>query len=827
MKLKHVFLSSLFLSATFVACTNDDFAESSAPVNTKGAIALGEGFSINVTKPGIANTRAEFNEKLQPVWEEGDQIGAAWYHMVTKIEDDKETVSPGGTSNIGSVYGGLYSNHPFTLSKGAGTTGATFTSPTNAFAGAYILYYNYDPTVSMKSDAIPVKVDAKQVMDCKTNTLAAVNDNMFSYGVAKFVPGGPKTGNFTLTQVPVLWKLAFRAKDQVLLGMIKDLSIEKVIVMATNAEGNYSAGKSVLVTEGSIKPGTTAPTVANYNDDELPAAVYAPEASSEVDHFTLSVENGNADYTIKELNTLTKPFYFSMLPFKADAKEVTIKVVAKNGMVFKTVYKESDEEGKKALAQVFNAEGGAVAENGQVVLNVTLDVTEQDDVIYTESQFKTKLEEAIASGKNATLKIGEDLELAEELVYSNAKNSVTVTVGSDNEKHSITVPSLDITKGNLKFASPLIVKGDAEISAHSKFEAEELAVEGKMSAEGVADIKAKAIKELNIATSGEVTLQGAVTTINNEGTLEISNAKLKTVNNSGQRGNITIGATVENNGTFTNAAAVTIAADFKNNGIFNQNGTLVANAKFENKAGATLNINLGTNSMQFENAAATANPKKAAAVINVAKDATLTAEASSVNKGKIVVNGTLAEAAANALTQNDADAVVEVSGTLTFTATHTAWTQGSIVMQSTDATVTGNAATEKISLVINKDSDISGALTGVTDLIINGNYTIKDGKADILKKYNLCLKGGTVTLEESMTMDSGKTVTVAGNVILTSADAQTLTLVGTTNEVLRGAKLTVAGKVTLADGSATIITHNNLEKTGENATVTITQKNEI
>lgn len=825
MKLKHVFLSSLFLSATFVACTNDDFAESSAPVNTKGAIALGEGFSINVTKPGIADTKAEFNDKLQAVWEEGDQIGAAWYHMVTGIEDDNETVSPGGISNIGSSYGGLFSNHPFTLSKGAGTTGAEFTSPTNAFAGAYILYYNYDPTVSIKSDAIPVEVKAKQVMDCKTNTLAAVNDNMFSYGVAKFVPGGPKTGNFTLTQVPVLWKLAFRAKDQVLLGMIKDLSIEKVIVMATNTEGDYSANKSVLVTKGEIKPGT-APTVANYNDNEIPAAKYDPVAASEVDHFTLSVENGTADYTIKELNTLTKPFYFSMLPFKGKAKEVTIKVVAKNGMVFKTVYKESDTEvGKMALAQVFNAEGGAVSENGQVVLNVTLDVTEQDDVIYTESQFKTKLEEAIASGKNATLKIGEDLELTEELVYSNAKNSVTVTVGSTKEKHSITVPSLDITKGNLKFVSPLIVKGDADISAHSKFEAEELSVEGKMSAEGVADIKAKAIKELNIATSGEVTLQGAVTTINNEGTLEISGAELKTVNNSGQRGNITINANVKNNGTFTNAAAVTIAGNFENNGIFTQNGTLVANAKFKNNSGATLNINLGANTMQFENEAATANPKKAAAVINVAKGATLTAEAGSVNNGKIVVNGTLNEAAADALTQTGANAVVEVSGTLTFTATHTAWTQGSIVMQSTDATVNG-AATDRISLVINKDTDLTElAGKGATDLIIDGNYTIENGKANNLKDYNLCLKGGTVTLGEAMTMESGKVVTVAGNVILTSTAAKTLTLDGSENEVLRGAKLTVAGMVTLTGG--TIITHNNLEKSGDKSSVTSTLDNKI
>ena len=145
MRLKHVLFSSLFLSAAFVACTNEELIDVQTPsVNVEDAISLGEGVTISAYMG--ADTKAYFDKVgngVKGLWEDTDEIGAAWYNKVAKggINDEGEVVTP-------TPFTSFQSNERFAYDKAVGQYGAQFVSWSNIMAGAYVLYYPYNSEIT-------------------------------------------------------------------------------------------------------------------------------------------------------------------------------------------------------------------------------------------------------------------------------------------------------------------------------------------------------------------------------------------------------------------------------------------------------------------------------------------------------------------------------------------------------------------------------------------------------------------------------------------------------------------------------------------------------
>lgn len=843
MKLKNVLLSGLFLSTAFVACTNDDFTEISTPVNNNGAIALGENFTINVDKAD-ALTRAVFNDKFAPTWEKTDVLGAAWVHQVTDFDEETNEVIACGT--IGSTYGNLYSNHPFELTEGAGTGSAKFQTVTNAFAGAYALYFPYDPSVSKTMASIPVKMKTYE-LDCK-EPLKNVSENMFSYAPVAFVPGGNQTGKFELGQVPVLVRMSFTPDKKLNMNLADGITIKNIVIIAKKGEN------TVLASEGKIAT-DKAPGKDNYNgtDNKDLSEIIAYSTVKTTESLFITAKNSdNEDYKlIKEDVATKKEFIFSILPFTDKADQVIVKVVTDKG-VFASTIKGGVSDAITAKLKMFE---NAAKEGGQVRVNIPLDVTDNDKVIYTVEAFKEAWKDACDGKITEPLMLGTTLELTEALVCDKAA-TVTVTGGK------LVVPSMNLNYGkNIVFNSELEVKGKLYTSGASVFTADKLTAKD-VEIQGEATIKAAEIEKLTVAATATVDLSaagnaGKVKTIQVEnggrdgvvkGTLKLNKEHLEigTLNSNGIL-DLTLTEDYVNEGTMT-MGEMSIDGGYK----FINKGTLTLNGAFdgelENAAGATLYINADSEDMILTNKPADAVNGKAAGIVNIKLGVTLTAGAAAAvtNEGVMNISGSLVEAAdggvvggTNAyfnLNGHKTGATVD-GGILTFNSSNSAVLDGTIVKMNDNAKVeNGASAGENIALIItNKDkltaSDAAGTsdaavdLTGVETLIVNGNYTVNSERATELAKVNLQLNKGTVTLEADLTMGTSTKVIVADVVKVTTkantTDVKALTLVGEDNEVLAGASLTIAGYAKLAGSSNAVLKmHGNSVTTeGTNAAI--------
>ena len=640
MKLKYLLASGLFLSTAFVACTNDDFAEISAPASTEDAIALGESFTINVGKSG-AETRAAFNDGLQPYWQENDKIGAAWLHKVTEIDENNQVTST-GCSSIGTDYKMFYSNLPFTLIEGEGTNNGTFETVGNAFAGAYVLYSPYDPTVSMAGTEIPVTLKTYE-LNCEDRT-ENLTANMFSYSPVKFVPGGPQTDRFYLEQVPVLMRMVFVASEELNMNLQGGVTIQNIVLMAEDASGN------VLAEAGHIIPGT-APTAANYNyvpvdeNDVFNADwlgnIAKYENVGDVDHLFITAKGSdNADFQLLEEEVATKKaFEFSILPLSRKATKVTVKIVTADRGVYKTEYDYSN-----VADQAFIDEFNKAATNGKgtatVQLRVVLDMTAQDGVIYTADEFMKRWEAATTTGANPTLEVGTDLVLPEGLTCDNKNADVKV------KGHKITVPSINIAKNmGVIFENEVIVEGDVFTSGASGINAKNLSAKN-IEIQGQAELVLNKAEKLTVASSGVVTVSG----VNAQSSVDVIEV---------QKGNDTIGdltlgedlavsklesaGDVTLDGNFTNKGSMVLntlttgSYTLTNESTLTLNGTV--SGTIVNDANATLTINSGARSLKLTNNKATAK-KLADGVVNINNSVTLSD--GSVNNGTInVTNGTL------------------------------------------------------------------------------------------------------------------------------------------------------------------------------------------
>ena len=788
MKLKYVLLSGLFMSVGFAACTNDDFTEVQTPaVNTEDAISLGEGYTITVAN-GDADTRAYMEDLQTAVWEETDQLGAAWYDMITEFNDKDEVTEhkdfTKGAST--SVYSGV---RLFSLDGYVGDSkkAANFKTTEPISAGAYVLYYPYesgqlttagDLTVSMLDEEGNLPA---QTMDCN-DKYAGISANMFAYSPVAFLNGGAQstTENFTLNQLTNVFAIKFQvsANDKVF-NLIKGVKIAKVIISANGTSG------SVIPVEGTIK----VPTVTDYNTGKIGEAefVHGTEAA---DMLILDVANASDAYSIQELKKPTEAYYISTLPFSGDATSFTVQMLTEDGEVFAKTYSTSDTDGKK----VVDAINKLAKKEGQLIqLTVTLEDLVDTKTIFTADQFKAQWEDALTAKDGATLNVAQPLDLSDmDLTIDNEVADITI------KGEAVTVKSVNITKGALTIDNELTVAEDvtvgSDIDGLTTGTNGKLNVEGEMNVEGTTgELTIGEIATLTTTTSGEVTLKGAD-----------DKAALGTVAN---RGIITLSGEVAIAEELTNDGTLTIEGEVNNNGIINQdkvNGiTVSGTGVLNNNAGAELNIN-ATTKVKFVNAAKTT--KAAAAVINIAAEdndettVKLTASSGSENKGIINVDGTLD---ASNLTQTEADARIVIGekaakNSVILKASGSAVTGGRIMVASADQVKNNTNAPMAIEVTDEKEIE---NIPGIVNVIMSGDFEISSTSKFAEAGHNFYIQdGSTITLDGDITM--GSTVYIEGAVnVAAKGEKAEWSLCAGGNTIYAGGVLTTGKGVTLKGNS--------------------------
>ena len=780
MKLKYVLLSGLFMSVGFAACTNDDFTEVQTPaVNTEDAISLGEGYTITVAN-GDADTRAYMEDLQTAVWEETDQLGAAWYDMITEFNDkDEVTEHKAFTKGVStSVYSGV---RLFSLDGYVGDSkkAANFKTTEPISAGAYVLYYPYesgqlttagDLTVSMLDEEGNLPA---QTMDCN-DKYAGISANMFAYSPVAFLNGGAQstTENFTLNQLTNVFAIKFQvsANDKVF-NLIKGVKIAKVIISANGTSG------SVIPIEGTIK----VPTVSDYNTGKIGEAefVHGTEAA---DMLILDVANASDAYSIQELKKPTEAYYISTLPFSDNATSFTVQMLTEEGEVFAKTYSTSDTDGKK----VVDAINKLAQKEGQLIqLTVTLEDLVDTKTIFTADQFKAQWEDALENKEGAELNVAQPLDLSDmDLTIDNEVADITI------KGEAVTVKSVNITKGALTIDNELTVAEDvtvgSDIDGLTTGTNGKLNVEGEMNVEGTTgELTIGEIATLTTTTSGEVTLKGAddkaaLGTVANRGIITLS-------------GEVAIAEELTNDGTLT----INTNATVNNKGVVNQNGSVSGKGTFNNNAGAELNINAAT-TLKFVNEGKTT--KAAAAVINVAEGAKLTTSAASENKGIINVDGTLD---ASNLTQTEADARIVIGekaakNSVILKASGSAVTGGRIMVASADQVKNNTNAPMAIEVTDEKEIE---NIPGIVNVIMSGNFEISSTSKFAEAGHNFYIQdGSTITLDGDVTMGSTVYIEGAVNVVAKGKTAEWSLCAGG-NTIYAGGVLTTGKGVTLKGNS--------------------------
>lgn len=765
MRLKHVLFGGLFLTVGFAACTNDDFTEVQNPsVSAENALSLGEGYTITAASVADPATKSIFevaDGALMPYWESDDVIGARQYGVLGESNfKDGTIIGTPGAANETYDFG---TNIGFNWLEQVGDKyHARFQATNNVMAGSYVLYYPFDKSITMMSDEITVERNFENVTyNCaEGKKFEGINDRMFSYGEAAFM-GGVETGNFTLRQVPVVFRLNFGAENlQLVTG--QKLTIDRVILEAysnyTTTDGVIKGDKnaSVLATKGTVTAPTTPPTAAEYNSylaylagDEdgkpLPVAKYESDAASTVGHYTIVVEGGdNADYQIDGLNKATEgSIIFSALPFTEEAKLVIVKIVTDQGIVL------SKEYTKAADLKVFNA---ATEEGALVKTTVMVDTQTQDNTIYTVGQFNTQWEAALKAGKGK-LTIADPI-LLEDVTLTSETANANITIQSEDNA-TLSIAGINMQKGTLNINSSVKVSGDIVTTGNSELNIDGTDVE--VSAKNITldgDAKINKITEmtsLTIGQSGVVALTlpadakkvGKIT-INQGGQLTLNGGAINGYENNG--GKLTLAGAVTNYGEFEGAVATTGNGVFKNakgaTATFNvPTGAQSAPAiNFENEEGATINIEAedmddrfalnGTNN-------GTINVKKAQLTENAAGELKVGA------KGVVNVN----ETGFVALNNESA-----ISGWIIFKNKDTKYQAG----------LSAGAYAEKAAYSVTKTEDIADVLENIHKVFVDGDLNIKE---DLPVNHYLYIRVNQ-TLSDGATLSTNCPAYIEGDITL-------------------------------------------------------------
>lgn len=621
MKLKHVLFSSLFLSAALVACTNDEFAEMQVPsVDTADAISLGEGFTISGAQVAMdPSTKSFFEEESNGIkfnWEEDDILGAAWFNAIKEggIGRDGYVVSDAYVQQANS-NGKFAWNVDFNLDRFVGDDqgSAYFTANTNVSAGAYVMYSPWNEKISQEFSNIPVELEFPVTVNlAEGHEYDAVNENMFSYGVAAFVPGGRQTDKFNLRQVPVLFGLRLGIDYLKLVDLDNWQTIDRVVIEAYD-----NTGVTVLTTAGTVTPPTEDVTARKYNEyidfiadntndwenNPLPQAKYAGVENAKVNHYTIDLVNSDQQkYQISTIkDQLTDRIIFSSLPTMGEATKLVVKVITDKGITLTKTFDDATDPVDAAALAAFNK---AQTEGATVQLNVFVDSQSKDKIIYTAGQFQEQWDAAVKEGGKHTLVVADPVVLEDiTLTCSNPDADITIKLDDSQVKATLKLKGIDVERGMVTIEDcPVEVSGDIVSSAN-------LNIKGSVAAKNIIlnsnsnTMNIVAMENLEVRESGNVVLVlpnnaldaeniGNIT-VYNQGRLTVKSGymnKLVTVKDGGI---FTLTGDVTNLGTFTGKVATTntntVIGKFINAGT----ATLATGsiALVENMPGAVMNLN--------------------------------------------------------------------------------------------------------------------------------------------------------------------------------------------------------------------------------------------
>lgn len=760
MKLKHVFFSSLLLSVGFTACTNEDFTEANIPANAENAISLGEGFVITGAKytenPATKSLFEVVDGALMPYWEEDDVIGAAWYNYIKEGSINADgLVNESGCAKANTNFA-FASNTDFHYLEQVGDKyKARFRANTNVMAGAYVVYYPFDESVTTVSNQITVKRGFPIDINLASgHEFDAINENMFSYGEAAFIPGGRQTSYFKTRQVPVVYRLKFGASNLNIVGLGSSLTIDKIIMEAENA-----AGKSVLATAGNITPANdgelTADDYNNYiayvngenKDGKLPMATYKSDEESVVGHYTINVLGGDQTaYQIHKLDEATEgSFIFSALPFTEPATKITFKIILDNGIILSKLI---DAERDAAMLKVFNdANQSKDAEKDAKLVQENIFVNTQtvDNTIYTIEQFKAQWETALTSTEETTLTIADPILLENTTLEIPEKSKANIIIASEDNA-TLTVKAIDLKGGKLSFVNgDVVVAGDINTNGDAELKITDGALTAKnLNIGGKATLVIAEMESLYAQASSVITLtlpdeaeKSGEITVNEGAELDLKGGALSSIVNLG--GNLSVSGDVENTGSFEGAITTT--------------GT----GKFMNKKGATATFTSTTKAVISNEAGAT---------VNIDKNATLTLSNGSSNAGTInVKEGKLQlPATANFTQEDDARIYVEENGIVAGATSTTQITKGWVVLNHQDATVSKVSNNIAFSVkevadfknvgsyyaFVDADLEISENCQYLGNTYINANQTFSNGA--VLSGNNHMYINGDVTFSGEGTL---------------------------------------------------------------------------
>lgn len=609
MKFKHVLFSSLFLSAALVACTNDEFEEMQAPaVDTAEAISLGEGFTISGAKVAMnPATKSFFEEGANGIefnWEEDDILGAAWFNAIKEGGIQNGYVLKGYTKAANSEDKFAW-NVDFHLDRFVGEDqgSAYFTANTNVSAGAFVMYSPWNENISAEFSAIPVELKFPYTVNlAEGHEYDAVNENMFSYGVAAFVPGGRQTDKFSLNQVPVLYGLQLGIDRLKLVDLDNMHTIDRIVIEAYDANDN-----TVLTTKGQVTPPAEEMTARKYNDyidfianndndwgdNPLPKADYAGIEAAKVGHYTIALDNSNQEkYQISTLkDQLTDRIIFSSLPIMGEATKLVVKVITDKGITLvKTFDANAKDAAEKALALETLASFNKAQEEGALVtLKVRVDSQSDDNIVYTPGQFQEQWDVAIAANTPKTITVADPVILEDiTLECTNPQADVTIKLDESQVAAALSLKAINVERGKVTIECPVNVSGNINSSANLDIKgavtAKDIILNGNSNTMTVA-----AMNKLEVRESGKVTLVLPTDryAAGNIGTIEVyQSGELKV-----SKGMMNGPVKVYNNGKFT------IDGDVTNLKSFEGKVTTGTNGKFINAEGATATLAAGSNAV--------------------------------------------------------------------------------------------------------------------------------------------------------------------------------------------------------------------------------------
>jgi len=860
MKLKKVLFGSLLMSVAFAACTNEELLEVNAPADLKGAVSLGEGYTIEGVK-GI-NSRyvisAGANGALSAVWEKTDTVGGAWIGYQT--EDQVEAAQ-----DDFNEFTSVMSNHPFAFDKGStDMTVGKFSAPTNVYEGKYILYYPFNYKMKAVGPNVPVKFDANPVMDCTAGKeLDHVNANTFAWGMLT-AAGGPEAGTFSLNQAGNVWVIKLGV-DAANVDRAQNQVVEKIIIEASDKFYN----------EGYLKANGKA---AAENKYAKYTGVYNDGAET-ISTYILSPENATADYQITAAGATgmtKKPFYLSTLRAKSDITEFTVRAIMANGRIFsKKIELDTEDSASKTLFQKItrkDADGKDIKEGKIIELNVILDTEEVAGSIYTVDQFN----KAMAQSNPGEIILGADITLP-SFTFNKKDKFVTITGSKLIVKGDMEVTAGTLEIENLNVEGELNVAGiltadmlDAEdavtvsdggaliiadVPAESKFPA--------LTVSGTVEVKAPKYTSIEVGFGSEVTVNGGdvkgALVVGNRATVNLNGKVVLsgTTTVTGELATATPDANNEvvNKGTLKMKKGSVVAGTYKNQGtvevdatgsdnadiptyIIENNGTVKVSGKGEDMAIGSVKNNAavtGTNPLNAGKMEIDLTAVDDETMSDVTPKSITFATATSLD----IKKGELKEAAANDI-KVVTGATMNVGEKAVFTAASGNASEGLIVIEKNEGAASANLASAKIAAKITANSQMVTTTAGklgysnINTIILAGSDIKIDANEEVTKLQNIknLILMNNVTFAKDVTLSNTTAFSVEGSVTLkhdglTASVVDTYRVLTIANGTINGSLVVGKGVTLKADPAITVNLKGTSTLTAEDDTTSDNEDGKI